>query len=82
MEVLSDSEGLLKYRYGSTRTFYRFQTEANGVPQGVPATATEMSEDSIRFTVKILVCNFELQCPSTIASRAAETLLLRASTKL
>ena len=24
MEVLSDTEGLLKYRYGSTRTFYRF----------------------------------------------------------
>ena len=36
----------------------------------------------VNHTVKILVCNFELQCPSTIASRAAETLLLRASTKL
>ena len=33
-------------------------------------------------TVKILVCNFELQCPSMIALCAAETLLLCASTKL
>ena len=71
MEVLSDTEGLLKYRYGSTRTFYKFQTEADGVPQGVPATATEMSEDSVR-----LFCQSKEQyVPESEAQKSFKELL-------
>ena len=71
MEVLSDAEGLLRYKYGATRTFYRCQTVADGVPQGVPATATEMSEDSIR-----LFCQSkELYVPESEAQKSFKELL-------
>ena len=53
------------------RTLYRFHTVANGVPQGVPATATEMSEDSIR-----LFCQSkELYVPESEAQKSFKELL-------
>ena len=51
MEVLHDEKGLIRYKYDSTRHFRNPLFDAEGVPCGVPATAKEMSEESVR-----LVC--------------------------
>ena len=48
MEVLHDEKGLIRYEYDSTRNFRNPHFDAEGVPSGVPATAEEMSEESVR----------------------------------
>ena len=51
MEVLHDEKGLIRYEYDSTRQFRHPQVDAEGVPCGVPATAEDISEESVK-----LVC--------------------------
>ena len=57
MEVLHDKKGMIRYKYDSTHHFRSTQIDAEGVPCSVPATAEEMSEESVR-----LVCQSKAVC--------------------
>ena len=71
MEVLDDKKGLIRYEYDSTRRFRNPQIDPEGVPTGVPATADEISEESVR----LLCQSRELYVPAEEEQKAFKEVL-------
>lgn len=56
METMSDTEGIIKYEFQSTRRFTRVETTVNATPKGALATASELSPEMLR-----LLCTSKAQ---------------------
>ena len=50
LEVLSDTEGLIRFQHEEGRNYVRADAVEDGVPRGLPATAVAMSEEKLKMT--------------------------------